>query len=141
MAVRALMLTYHGGECCGIKHLKGFPLYKWEKKQPSLRKVDLSKKVFPFPDSCGAPVRSNMRFFTDYAPVEDLEERLDRLLAFCKDERPGGIVEAVLAKGNEYDQVALFQDMLISKGFTLVNTVINSNSDNECRVYHLNMEE
>jgi hypothetical protein len=93
-------------------------------------------------DSSGSEVRSYLSFFTPSAPKETVEARLDRFLAYIKAERPGGIVEAVLARGydGDGDQIVVNEKRLLERGFRVVNEVRNSNSDNICRVYHLNME-
>lgn len=134
-----LKVTCHGGQCCGIKHISGFPLYPNHGKEWSLE----ADNTFDDEDSSGEDVSTRLRFFQDAAPEEPLWDRFDRMLAYIKKERPGGIVECVLAKegkeGHDWDQIALHGPKLIERGFKVVNEVDNSNSYNICRVYHLNM--
>jgi len=133
-----LRLSCHGGMCCGIKHIFGFPSYPHQVMEPELEE----QPEFDDEDSCGSEVRSYLSFFTPSAPAETVEARLDRFLAYIKGERPGGIVEAVLACdcGGDWDQIEVNEERLLERGFKVVNEIRNSNSDNLCRVYHLNME-
>jgi hypothetical protein len=124
--------------CCGIKHIFGFPYYPNQVMEPELEE----QPEFDDEDSAGEEVRSYLSFFTPSAPAETVEARLDRFLAHIREERPGGIVEAVLVRDyeGEWDQIVVNEKRLLSRGFRVVNEVRNSNSDNLCRVYHLNME-
>jgi len=134
-----LRLSCHGGMCCGIKHIFGFPNYPHQVMEPELEE----QPEFDDEDSRGSEVRSDLSFFTLSAPSETVEARLDRFLAYIKGERPGGIVEAVLARScddGDWDQIAINEKRLLERGFLKVNEIRNSNSDNLCRVYHLNME-
>ncbi len=133
-----LRISCHNGMCCGIKHIFGFPSYPHKVMEPELEE----QPEFDDEDSCGSEVRSYLSFFTLSAPAETVEARLDRFLAYIKAERPGGIVEAVLARDydGDWDQIVINEKRLLSRGFLQVNEVRNSNSDNICRVYHLNME-
>jgi len=133
-----LRISCHGGMCCGIKHIFGFPSYPHQVMELELEEDN----EFDDEDSCGSEVRSYLSFFTLSAPSETVEARLDRFLAYIKEERPGGIVEAVLARScdDDWDQIAVNEKSLLERGFRVVNEIRNSNSDNICRVYHLNME-
>lgn len=128
-----MRLLFHGGMCCGIKHLKGFD--KPENKVGAQEKKRLRNE-----DQFGYAVNSELDFFTDEAPVETQLQRLDRILAFVKKQRPRGIVEVVLAKGHYIDQPGHWNDILINRGFKVVNSCKNSNSGNKIFVYHLNLE-
>lgn len=125
--------TFHGGMCCGIKHIRGF-------NEPSDMVQPQPKTGLKNEDSFGYPVNTEMDFFTDEAPKETALDRLDRILAFIKKRRPSGIVEVVLAKGKYMNQPASWEKILFDRGFSEINRCKNSNSSNTVIVYHLNIE-
>lgn len=123
-------LLFHGGNCCGVKTIKGF-LYGPEAKCTALAKKAANNK-----DKHGHHVSSMETFFTDEAPAETLGDRLDRYLAFLRTNRPRGLVEAYLINS----QVMLWDDFLKSRGFTADLVFNNSNSGNNITRYSLVMK-
>jgi hypothetical protein len=72
------------------------------------------------------------------APTETYKERFKRVLAFCEEHRPLGIIEIVLATNNN-DQVTRWVPVIKKAGFKLVSPkegVKNGNSANLLYVYH-----
>lgn len=153
-----LELLFHGGLCCGIKTLQGFTWGKpFHACCPVVKKHDDNR------DTRGDHVQSNLPFFTDEAPKESYEERLDRLIKWCKERRPQGAIEAVLAssyiKGErpeptvcdcgECDEPCVLENDMVSQveywgpvleshGFKLSAPPFkNSNSGNYIYIYHL----
>lgn len=133
----SLKLVFHGGECCGMKHIFGFYGNKPNSPQPAIEKLVKANKH----DFYGISVRSDLPFFSEHAPEETTLERLDRYLDFLRRNRPSGIVEVCLGDWNCIPQKTHWHEPLTERGFKLVNENFNSNSGNEFQVYHLNMNE
>ena len=138
-----LSLTCHGGMCCGIKHIHGFPHYPLYGKEPPLyEKNDDDEYFFGDQDANGDTVSSAMNVFNEYVPGEPLWNRFDRYLRWIEKNRPGGIVEVTLSKSCQdfsWDQIELHKENLLKRGFKLINSARNSNSNNIFNVYHKNM--
>lgn len=136
-----LRMTCHGGMCCGIKHIFGFPYFPLYGKEPELLAVSChNENFFDDQDSSGHHVNTQMMVFNLPAPAEPFWDRMDRYLDYLREIRPGGIVECTLAKEKgEWDQIKIFEPGLLERGFKMVNEERNSNSNNIFRVYHLNM--
>lgn len=120
----------HGGKCCGIKHIEGFPWRPGDvlsAKKASKANTKHEGDYF---------MRSSIPFFTDAAPSETGGERFDRIVEFIKTHRPQGVIEVVLA----YYQLPSWQDFLFERGFKLVTKCKNSNSGNKIFIYHLAVE-
>ncbi len=120
-------VSYHGGACCGIKHIWSLP----EKPTTPLNKLSKHKHG---PNEATAYYRGTASFFPVGAPAETAAERLDRIIAYIKGRRPGGIIEIVLSSWQLYS----WREHLKSIGFKAVNSVKNSNSNHTIHVYHLN---
>lgn len=125
-----MKLFFHGGKCCGIKHIEGF-----DAVPDSLVRAE-EEEFFRNFDSMGWDVTTEYPFFTAGAPEEPARERLDRYLNYLLEHRPGGIVEVVLS----HHQKERWHDILTEKGFKIVSQALNSNSSNVIYVYHLIME-
>jgi hypothetical protein len=98
-------------------------------------------------DQRAGHVNSDESFFTIGAPKETMIERLDRLIEFCKQKRPRGLIEAYLTSGffnfceseagyEPSSQDALWGPILRERGFVPVTSFINSNSGAVVTVYH-----
>lgn len=125
-----LRLVCHGGQCCGIKHIYNFPAKHYVLGAESA----IGSVKGPY-DQQHSPGK---RYFCRAAPKETALERLDRLLAFCKKEQPGGMVEVVL---NQW-QAKEWGDILEQRGFILGPRFNNSNTFSTLQVYWLvNKEE
>lgn len=136
----SLQLGFHGGKCCGIKVIFGFPYPyydEWDRKQPACEKKDPVNL-----DANGSNVSSDKPFFTDEAPGEGPDERLDRLISFCEKRRPKGIIEVTLATGSHgFNQTIEWTPKLLERKFKIVNECKNSNSGNTVFVFHRNSGE
>lgn len=132
-------LLYHGGQCCGIKHLYGFQqsskdkmpkMEKWVRKyKPDCRCIN---------DAYGI----NGPFFQIEAPAETALKRFKRLVDHWKLKINNGILEVVLADNAKYTNIGLQQtenwgEHVLAAGFKLVSSCKNSNSSNRINVYHL----
>lgn len=120
-----LRLVCHGGKCCGIKHIYSFP-----NKNTILNAEPARGSVKGAYAQQHSPGK---RYFCRAAPKETALERLDRLLAFCKKEQPGGMVEVVLNQGQDKE----WGDILDQRGFILGPRFKNSNTYGILQVYWL----
>lgn len=146
----SLNLYFHGGKCCGIKVIKGFPHYPekcncddpddcWCDTENHTQEA-LKAESHRNNDSYGHDVSSDIPFFTDNAPEEGVEGRFVRLVEFCKRRRPQGAIEIALATqpDGEFDQNEMWGPMLEKHGFKVtVPPFLNSNSYNRVTIYHL----
>ena len=135
----ALKISFHGGKCCGIRHIHGFPHWPYQKSlEPELE----ANNEFSSLDRQGFDVSSATNVFYKAAPAESLYDRLSRYITFLREFRPGGVVEVCLAKSRkeDFDQIAMHEAELFKHGFHLVTELLyNSNSKNVIRIYHLVM--
>lgn len=121
-----LRLSCHGGRCCGAKHLHEFPLTT---DYPVAR-----TSSFGGTKGCVSQMNSPGQFFYNItAPKETALERLDRVLAWCKENQPGGMIEAILGGY----QVSMWGAHLQQRGFVLGPKFKNSNTKRELQVYWL----
>lgn len=131
MAYYEMKLFFHGGLCCGLKHIYGFS----GRPNENVSRVKAADH-FRSNDANGWPVTTEQPFFTEEAPEETGRDRLDRYLDFLKRFRPGGIVEVVLT----YYQKDMWHGELTQRNFKIVSECVNSNSKNHLYVYHKVME-
>lgn len=142
-----MKISFHGGLCCGIKHIHGLGEYPnatlSEKDAREYEGPDFSHDKQENPDQWGLNVNSEVNAHYPEAPKEKVIERFDRYLKFLQGWRPGGIVEVVLSNGGNggEEQIEPWEPLLFERGFKLVNSCKNSNTSNTIFVYHLNMEE
>jgi hypothetical protein len=140
-------ISFHGGLCCGIKHIHEVGCNPNGKIGPKpARKFegpDFTHDKQMNPDQWGINVSSADNAFYGEAPKETYLERLDRYLKFLDGWRPSGIVEIVLSDGDDdcYNQVKAWEELLLERGFKAVNSCKNSNSGNTIWVYHRNTEK
>lgn len=135
-------LYFHGGRCCGIKTIAGFMPQRSSKygEKDEFKYLSLTAKGEKNnSDAHGHDVETKKPFFTDAAPEETTEPRLDRLIKFCKERRPKGAIEVALAEGGSYyEQNTDFGPLLLERGFIqTVPPFLNSNSGNVIYIYHL----
>lgn len=134
-----MKIGFHGGMCCGIKHI--FEL----NADPDYLLEALSKKIATSNDVNYEYSSSEENFFTDAAPEETRLKRLDRYLDFLRGRRPSGIVEITLVTpGPGYWTQEKWVPIITERGFIEVTPeggVYNSNSGNKVRVFHLYMKE
>jgi hypothetical protein len=159
-----LTMKYHGGYCCGIKVIHGFPTQDEIITQediddgPSccscgdptctvnsgyteddLKVCDAVTSRSYYPGLHGSP---GTDFFFDAAPKETVEDRLDRLLAYCRKKFSDGVVEIVLAESRHDGQDQSYWFPVVeARGFKRVNRCKNSNSQNIIHIFHLNVGE
>lgn len=120
-------VNYHGGACCGIKHI-------WHLPSSPSHELSRKGKHKAGPNEAAQYYRGNASFFPIAAPQEKASDRLNRIIDYIKSRRPGGIIEIVLASW----QLLPWREHLKSIGFVEVNKVRNSNSGHTIHVYHLN---
>lgn len=132
-----MYLVFHGGLCCGIKTVYGFPYgtgIDFARKCPVPGVAE--QKPHGNPDRQGRPVQSDLYFYTEKLPAETTEERLVRYIKFMEEHRPRNILEATLITPCQDGAIALLEEY----GFKKVNQWENSNSGNTVVVLHKNIE-
>lgn len=130
-------LYFHGGQCCGVKTIAGFPHFPKSSHRAYEREAVVAVRNY---DANGSHVSTTKPFFTDAAPQETIEERFERLIKFCKRRRPQGVIEVCLARAKDgsWDQFNLWEPLLFKHGFKVtVPEFRNSNSGNYIKIYHL----
>lgn len=139
-----LLMVNHGGACCGIKTIYGFPGNGgcFDGKEPRI-----PPKYTPeghwnpeFTNFFGEHLKEGFirpGKTTEEIPEETILERLDRYLS---NRKTYGIIEVVLtSRGNAsiFQQKATWGPILEERGFKEVSSCHNSNSGNRIHVYHL----
>jgi hypothetical protein len=134
-----LGVRYHGGQCCGMTHISGFP----ESPATTCGAV-LAKTVAEIQEY-------NARQRTDYygvprwhaRPEESAGDRLKALIRCITHGDPGSIYSSGRTRG--CIEVTLIDSQLLNwgeflegLGFKKVNSFINSNSHRRVHVLHLN---
>lgn len=132
-------LLYHGGHCCGIKHLYGFT-QKPSDKMPKMEKW--KRKFSPGGNTIYDSSGINGPYFQIEAPAETALKRFQRLVKHWNKNINNGILEVVLADNDTYENIGLQQtehwgEHVLAAGFKLVSSCKNSNSSNRINVYHL----
>lgn len=131
-----MKMTFHGGNCCGIKHISGMGegpdklCFGKNETEPRTEYIE------------GEEVSSEWDVFSESRPVESGEDRLKAMLNYLSQWRSKGIVEITLVlmeSDSNFSQRA-WVPVLEKLGFREVNSCFNSNSGNIVHVYHLNME-
>ncbi len=124
-----MILTFHGGLCCGIKTIHGFSnTTDWN--CDALDEIGADNR-----DQAASQSHQNERFFHEAAPQETALERLDRYLEYCDRRRPQGVIEVVLA-ASDWAQLPAWEPVLLERGFKMVTSAKNSNSNNTIYIYH-----
>lgn len=126
-----LLMRYHGGYCCGIKHIHGFGM-NIARKEPEInsKPVPLEGGTYIVnirADKWGSPLTK------EPIPEESTVERLDRYLKWCEEQHRFGVTEATLTAG----QAKVWEEILLQRGFKKVTECLNSNSCNRICIYHL----
>lgn len=124
-----MYLVNHGGHCCGVKHIYGMNLSPTSQlpKLPAAEDFNETK------------MWRTMRAYIYPRPAETCLERLKAYIDFVELRFPQHVVEVVIANHGYAQQVTAWDETLLKLGFKRVNENINSNSKNNCVVYHLNV--
>ncbi len=124
-----MYLSFHGGNCCGIKSIHRLPMYP-DGFVPERRLKYLD--VF-YDERTQYPRNAAKQTPCDVErPEETGIQRLDFYLSWLAENRPGGLVEITLA---EY-QVVKWKPLLLERGFAEVASFTNSNSYTRVTVFH-----
>lgn len=123
----------HGGQCCGIKTIYGFPYWSADPINAVMckkagRKVPkgLMPDIYDMEGNAGTPFR------TEELPEEKAIDRLDRLIEIVRTHRPSHLIEAVL----NHPLRPCWEAELLKREFRLVTAHTNSNTLNMIYVYH-----
>lgn len=121
-----LQIVNHGGHCCGVKHIFGFP-YNPTYNTPALTQCPVSH-------GASAEMDPGARFVPGPYPMEPGGVRLDKLLAYIDKLKPKHLVEVVLGGSLNTN----WREFLEERGFKLVTPdgFINSNTSATLFVYH-----
>ena len=123
-----MYMTYHGGRCCGIKHIWGMTNEPAQILTPQAALND-------------SGIGWSHSQYSHPRPKEAASDRLDALVDFARCNWPEHIIEVVVADTGYTKQAQNWSDALIERGFKEVNRNINSNSTNTVVVYHLNLND
>ena len=141
-----MIISNHGGKCCGVKHIYGLDVMLGGYEPP----LTAHSTTLPRPDSRGIVVKSDDNFFRDDAPQETPRERFIRYMSYLSRYRPKGVVEcitmrspatteeAVAGEPPSYanSQYRVWHPFLLEQGFREVTKCLNSNSSNFIHIYH-----
>lgn len=134
-----MMISLHGGICCGIKHIHNLGGYP--EGNLAARDALPEDKTSFFPNalrSASTDMRSSDRakshldFYNEAAPLEKGHERFSRMVAFMKEHRPHHMIEVVLS-GNQ----TAWHKYLKAHHFRKVSEFYNSNTGATLTVWHL----
>jgi hypothetical protein len=140
-----MMISYHGGKCCGIKviHMMG------DGPDEMVGEFENDDDQALVRDRFGEDVSSDQNVFVGKRPRETRRERLDAYLEYLDKHRPKGIIEITLADRDKpggcdcascVGQTPLWRPVLEERGFKEINNCLNSNSGRRVYVFHRNRE-
>lgn len=124
-----MQIKFHGGLCCGIKHINGF---YGQPSQTVWEKAETQKR---HNDRYGDSFESRWDFCWEALPQQTNKERLIAYIDFLKRERPSGAIELTLLP--EQLDIYGWRPVIEELGFKKVVEFWNSNSGNKVFVYYL----
>lgn len=139
-------ITFHGGACCGVKHIKNLGF------SPSTTigvcygegrwKDEDYEEEGPYdPTADGDSFESCDSFFADKRPEETYEQRLRAYVDYIAKWQPGCVVEVVITRSGHYNQDA-WKPVLKDIGFRSVTGPFkNSNSGVLLEIFHLVIQD
>jgi hypothetical protein len=135
-----MKITLHGGDCCGVKHIRGLGVYPDMYLTARVAVSKGSERTSIGHGITGAtndmrhkqPDTQHEDFFNEEAPKESYNRRLGRMIRFIKHHRSHGLIEIILNP----NQTA-WHDKLRRRKFKLVTTFKNSNTGSTLTVWHL----
>lgn len=122
-----MYLSYHGGGCCGVKHIWNFPA---DPKTPisALNECRIGEQPYK-------------RFFSKAAPSETAIARLDRYIKYMHEVAPGNLIEIFLAEYKNNRPMCQIShgwpEALLERGFVASEPFVNSNTNNLITPYTL----
>ena len=124
-----MQIHFHGGECCGVKHITGFYSQPNDTAYP---KPETDKRNH---DANGDNVRSDWDFCWEPLPNQTYRERLVAYINFLKRVRPSGAIELTLTgcQLNIYGWAPILAEL----GFKKVVEFWNSNSGDRVSIFYL----
>jgi hypothetical protein len=128
-----MKIGFHGGLCCGIKHIYELGTHPQSGTGPLVKKGNGAP---PENDLDGFDFQSTTNFFRGAAPKETYLQRLDRYIAYLDKYRPGCVIEICLAEYVWSCQVKAWGKLLEERGFKEILMFENPNSHNLVRIYH-----
>ena len=120
-----MKLVNHGGCCCGIKTIYGFP---WAPSEMILEAGKLTRFGYSPATEDAYPGKN---FWSGGAPREKALERLARLIAYVEKQRPSHIIEIVLSGY----QMSNWKEEVEKQGFICANPGGTGNSNTGYRIY------
>lgn len=126
-----MYLSYHGGGCCGVKHIWGF--YHNPKT--------IISAIGKLPSPGQAAWYQKKSFFFEPVPAETGIERLDRYLKHMEKTQPGALIEIFLAEYKHDKGICQIShgwpEVLLERGFVASEPFVNSNTNNLITRYTL----
>lgn len=120
----SMTMVCHGGQCCGIKHIYGFPYAPTD----TVAAITAVKAVM----GAGSEMAKGAYFYPNAEPKEEAIVRLKKLLAFVDLHKTEHLVEIVL---NDY-VLKGWKTTLKKLGFKEVTKFKNSNTGSRLHVLH-----
>jgi hypothetical protein len=137
--------TSHGGWCCGMTHIHGFPTRPSDTMSAQTRLTsqqvtarNIASPVYSLRRNHGFPEQTALARLKEI--IRGIEEGTPQDLTdvyVYQAARPMGCIEVVLTN----NQCQYWQDTLLTLGFRIVNTFVNSNSTRRIKVFHRNSGE
>lgn len=125
-----MILSTHGGHCCGMKQLWGFT------PNPTQMCPALPAPAHGSADYNHQAMVLRRYLVNEGLPSESGHDRLKRYLDFILKQK-GCCVEAVIKLKAAYGDQAAWEPALVEAGFQKVQEFVNSNTMNVLGVYHL----
>lgn len=142
-------LVFHGGDCCGIKHIYNLSfgpdmetgaLEEWNPKTDlnishRYDEKDYGEAEEEWDDITDGCATLGMRWYFPKRKRETLGQRVKAYVKWADEQREGQVIEIVLGLGDEFNQKA-WVPFIEKLGFKLVTLFENSNSGNTVGIFH-----
>jgi hypothetical protein len=139
-----MKIMFHGGKCCGVKHIFGLGTSPTSLLSPRTG-VDKDDDDYegPYdPTADGDDFRTDgPEWFDEDAPRESHEKRLERYLEFIRKHQPGCLVEVIICTSGTFYNQSAWKPVLEKNGFKEVISWTNSNSGATLTKYCLVFEK
>lgn len=131
-----MRLKYHGGHCCGIRHIEGLPVGPYKVLEKVLPESPPSYEYQS--DDVFALSEEGTTF-----PAGTYKERLGHYIEWQKARQPSGLIEVTthsasyhVSGGKTTTQTEWWREELEKIGFKEVTSFVNSNSFRTVTVWH-----
>lgn len=125
-----VLLSYHGGMCCGMNHIHDFGTFHNPVKPTTLLEARPTETASAYKERMAYYPRTGNRTLYEF-PEQTAGDRFDSCILKAK-RRLKGIIEVVLMP----TQLAAWRLFIEARGFRIVSAAKNSNTGNVIRVFH-----